>query len=119
LNLSLTDSGGNQTAAGLDDLLFDETAFTVGKGLIFAQADDGSLGDTDPLNAAHFGVGAQQELDLALQRDVEGVDLDRGAVLAHVRDRETQIHAAVRLHQRAGTRNPHGQACHAINLFFG
>ena len=80
LDFRVADRSCCNPAAAFIDALLREGAFRVRKELLIADGDDARFGDFDAGIAPHDLVDPKQEVQLLLQRNREGIDLERSRV---------------------------------------
>ena len=92
LDLVVAGGGGVHPPTGLDDGLIQPRALGAGEEPVLADELERAVAHPHLGDPGHRRIGGEEDLELALQRDREGVDDDRGAVLAGERDDRGEPH---------------------------
>ena len=118
LVLVALDRVGLEARADVGDDLLGVAAVAGGERLPLALGRVQALGERDALHLVHRPVGGQQVGDLAIERDLERVLLDRRLEPAVGRRAPVEDHGVAQ-GRRAGLRDPHGLGRDAVRLAGG
>jgi len=114
LDFAVPDRRGADAAAGLEEFLLHEGTLAVTEGLALALPQQLSVGRGHAGDGAHRAVGRQQQVDLLVERDREGVARDGCMIATPASHSRPEVGAAAG-HGGAGARDGDGLGGGAVD----